>query len=130
VDSIANKANGFLLKDMQAQQLISSIRESASGLMMLPEIVAAKLVAYLQQILPEANHQADAAQLKKQGIDLTGREKDIANLMIKGMNNRQIAEMLSMSEGTVKNYISNVYGKIGVHERVKAVHLLQEFLSP
>ena len=46
-------------------------------------------------------------------------EKEICTLIVEGLNNRQIADRLYISEGTVKNYISSIYDKTGIHDRVK-----------
>ncbi|MDE5679222.1 MAG: response regulator transcription factor, partial [Lachnospiraceae bacterium] len=53
--------------------------------------------------------------------ELTGRENEICALMADGLTNKQIADKLYISEGTVKNYISNIYDKTGIHDRVKLV---------
>lgn len=53
--------------------------------------------------------------------ELTDREKEISFLMAEGLTNRQIADRLYISEGTVKNYISNIYDKTGIHDRVKLI---------
>ena len=53
--------------------------------------------------------------------ELTEREKEICTLMVEGLTNRQIADRLYISEGTVKNYISNIYDKTGIHDRVKLI---------
>ena len=58
--------------------------------------------------------------------ELTEREKEIAGLMVEGLSNRQIADKLYISEGTVKNYISNIYDKTGIHDRVKLVVALKQ----
>ena len=50
---------------------------------------------------------------------LTEREKEICTLIAEGLTNRQIADKLYISEGTVKNYISSIYDKTGIHDRVK-----------
>ena len=52
---------------------------------------------------------------------MTGREREIATLLAEGLTNRQIADKLYISEGTVKNYISSIYDKTGIHDRVKLV---------
>ena len=57
--------------------------------------------------------------------ELSDREKEIAYLISEGLNNRQIANKLYISEGTVKNYISNIYDKTGIHDRVKLAMLLK-----
>ena len=66
-----------------------------------------------------AKHHAMLA--KEFAEELTGREKDICTLMVEGLTNRQIADRLYISEGTVKNYISNIYDKTGIHDRVKLI---------
>jgi DNA-binding NarL/FixJ family response regulator len=53
--------------------------------------------------------------------DMTEREKEICTLLAEGLTNRQIAEQLYISEGTVKNYISSIYDKTGIHDRVKLI---------
>ena len=50
---------------------------------------------------------------------LTEREKEICSLIAEGLTNKQIADRLYISEGTVKNYISSIYDKTGIHDRVK-----------
>ncbi len=58
--------------------------------------------------------------------DITQREKEICTLMVEGLTNKQIAQKLYISEGTVKNYISNIYDKTGIHDRVKLIVALKE----
>lgn len=53
--------------------------------------------------------------------NMTEREKQICFLMAEGLTNKQIADRLYISEGTVKNYISNIYDKTGIHDRVKLI---------
>ena len=53
--------------------------------------------------------------------ELTDREREIASLLVEGLSNKQIADKLFISEGTVKNYISSIYDKTGIHDRVKLV---------
>ena len=57
--------------------------------------------------------------------DFTEREQEIAALLVEGLTNRQIADRLYISEGTVKNYISTIYDKTGIHDRVKLVVALK-----
>ncbi len=58
--------------------------------------------------------------------DMTEREKEICTLLAKGLNNRQIADELYISEGTVKNYISSIYDKTGIHDRSKLIVAMKE----
>ena len=53
--------------------------------------------------------------------EMTDREREISVLLAEGLTNRQIADKLYISEGTVKNYISSIYDKTGIHDRVKLV---------
>ena len=52
---------------------------------------------------------------------MTQREKEICTLLARGFTNKQISETLFISEGTVKNYISSIYDKTGIHDRAKLV---------
>ncbi|MED0672443.1 response regulator transcription factor [Aneurinibacillus aneurinilyticus] len=126
IEGLANGASGFLLKDMQGDKLIATIRDAARGQMMLPAVIAAKLAARLSHFSSQAQSAIHTERLKEQGIELSEREKEIASLMLLGMSNRQIAKSLFISEGTVKNYISVIYTKIGTNERSKAILYLKE----
>lgn len=53
--------------------------------------------------------------------EMTSREQEICTLLAKGLTNKQIAETLFISEGTVKNYISGIYEKTGIHDRAKLI---------
>ena len=53
--------------------------------------------------------------------EMTEREREIATLLAEGLTNRQIADKLYVSEGTVTNYVSSIYDKTGIHDRVKLV---------
>lgn len=52
---------------------------------------------------------------------MTSRESEICSLLAQGLTNRQIADTLYISEGTVKNYISSIYDKTGIHDRAKLI---------
>ena len=60
-----------------------------------------------------------------EGIDLTEREKEICGLLKDGLTNSQIASVLFISEGTVKNYMSSIYDKFDIHDRAKLVSHLK-----
>ncbi len=125
VEGLANGANGYLLKDMVGDKMISSIRDTVNGQFVLPAVVAAKLAARMSQIT------ADYEQWQRSpgsSVELTEREKDLARLIIRGLNNREIAETLHIAEGTVRNYISVMYSKLGVVDRPQAILRLQKLL--
>ncbi|GEN34187.1 response regulator transcription factor [Aneurinibacillus danicus] len=126
VEGMANGASGFLLKDMPGDKLIASIRDAVKGQMMMPAVIAAKLAARLSHVSFQTRSSIHVERLKQQGIGLSEREREVAVLMLQGMSNRQIAKTLFISEGTVKNYISMIYAKIGTNERSKAILYLKE----
>jgi DNA-binding NarL/FixJ family response regulator len=129
LDGLSNGASGYLLKDMEGHRLIQAIRDAASGKLMMPAVIAAKLAANLTRLSAAAELDGNALGAMRREIRLTERESEIAGLMVQGMNNRQIAKALFMHEGTVRNYVSVIYSKFGVSDRAKALIVLQEWLS-
>jgi DNA-binding NarL/FixJ family response regulator len=125
IEALANGAIGFLLKDIQTDRLLEAIRQAARGEMMLPSSIAAKLAARLSASSLVATAPAPA-EVRAPGIKFSDRELTIIPLMIEGRTNREIASLLFMSEGTVKNYISGIYDKIGTNDRTQAVILLKK----
>ncbi len=131
-------ASGYLLKDIQGNKLISAIRDSIAGNMLMPSNIATKLAAKLSQMPSDQLHSSKAkssdfsegeqefSRLQLRSSDFSERELEIVKLMVKGYSNKQIAAALCISEGTAKNYISIIYSKIGTNDRTKAVIYLQE----
>lgn len=128
VDGLMSGAAGFLLKDMPGDKLIQSIRDCMRGQLMMPAVIASKLAARLTLAAGGGSADWSAQRLRSEGITFTEREKSIIQLMMEGSTNRQIAGVLYMSEGTVKNYVSMIYNKIGTNDRTKAILTLQELL--
>jgi DNA-binding NarL/FixJ family response regulator len=128
VESFSAGADGFLLKDLQGDQLIRSVREAAEGQLIMPSFVASRLVSLLRTDRKTGSARLSAARLKNEGIVLSPRERDIAEMLILGKSNRQIATQLFMSDGTVRNYISGIYNKIGTKDREQAIDILKRFM--
>lgn len=107
-------ASGYLLKDATAQKLVEAIQTAARGESFLQPSIAAKVVAEFarQSARPSANQSLSEP--------LTSREIDILRLLSSGMNNHEIAEQLVIAEGTVKNHVTNILGKLGVRDRTQA----------
>jgi DNA-binding NarL/FixJ family response regulator len=99
-------AAGYLLKDVQPQELVAAIRTVHGGGALLHPKVAARL---LQEMSVEAP-----------GADLTPREREVLALIGRGMPNKVIARELSLSEKTVKAHVSNILAKLGVTDRTQA----------
>lgn len=126
IDALASGAVGFLLKDIPTDKLLQAIRDAANGSIMLPSSIAVKLAARLAA--PQHNTRPPIAGTRNKltEVKFTDREMSIIALMVEGRNNRDIAQLLFMSEGTVKNYISSIYDKIGTNDRTQAVIWLKD----
>lgn len=128
VEAMSAGADGFLLKDMPSERVVQTVRDAAAGQLMLPSSIAAKLAARLMTLTNVKADVFDEAKLKREGLLFTDRERRMILLMIDGSSNKQIAASLFMSEGTVRNYISVIYNKIGTNDRQAAVQRLKELL--
>ncbi len=128
VEAMSAGADGFLLKDMPSERVVQTVRDAAAGQLMLPSSIAAKLAARLMTLTNVKADVFDEAKLKRDGLLFTDRERRMILLMIDGSSNKQIAASLFMSEGTVRNYISVIYNKIGTNDRQAAVQRLRELL--
>lgn len=128
VDAMAGGADGFLLKDMPSKMIVQTIHEAMKGGVMLPAPIASKLAAKLSVLSDSRADAFDEEKLKKSGYAFTERERRIILLLIEGYTNRQISSSLFMSEGTVRNYISVIYNKLGTSDRQAAIVLLKDLL--
>jgi DNA-binding NarL/FixJ family response regulator len=125
---MAGGADGFLLKDMPSKQIVQTIREAMNGGVMLPVPIASKLAARLAILSDKRADSFDEGKLKEAGFAFTERERKIIMLMIEGYTNRQISSTLFMSEGTVRNYVSVIYNKLGTSDRQAAISILNGLL--
>jgi DNA-binding NarL/FixJ family response regulator len=111
-DVIRAGAAGYLLKDTPRAELIRAIEGTANGLTFVDPNVAGKLFARVS-----AGGNASGTAL---AADLSARERDIVKLRARGMSNADIAHRLYLSEGTVRNYVSAIFVKLGVADRTQA----------
>ncbi|GAB6929180.1 response regulator transcription factor [Paenibacillus sp. JCM 10914] len=125
VEGLVNGASGYLLKSMLAKKIIPSVRDIVSGQYIMPTIVAAKLAQRLTH-LPMEQHAVTKVDMP--GVELSEREKQVAELIAQGSNNREIAAALFISEGTVRNYLSVIYSKLCVTNRFQAFVKLHSLL--
>jgi len=107
-------AKGYLLKDVSLAKLTEAIRLVANGGTMISPVVTERLLRGLKNAPLPASPDYGEEQL-------TPRETEILRLMTGGYSNREIASALQLSEGTVKNHVSNILGKLGVRDRTRAV---------
>jgi DNA-binding NarL/FixJ family response regulator len=122
IAALAGGANGYLLKDTEIDKLIGTIHEVFEGRLTIQNEVAAKLAEGLSRLNYMKKEKNDLVS----DLDLSGREKEIASMMVQGFTNKQISAALYIAEGTVRNYISNIYSKINIGDRTKAVLYLKE----
>ncbi len=108
-------ALGYLLKDVSADRLVEAVQAAARGESVLQPSVAAKVVARFAQL-------DDAPRSRPQPlvVPLSDRELDVLRLLADGRSNREIATALFLAEGTVKNHVTNVLGKLGARDRTQA----------
>ena len=109
-------ANGYIVKDAESSILIDGIREVSNGVSYVYPTMADGQKKQLQKL--KDLEDGDALEEKK--IRLTKREYEILTLIADGLNNREIANTLFISEKTVKNHVSNIFKKIKVNDRTQA----------
>ncbi len=109
-------AAGFLLKDSPSEKLCEAIRFAARGETWLQPSVAAKLVAEFGRLAPRPAPSAGGSLPEP----LSAREREVLRCLADGMSNKEIGRRLSISEGTVKNHMSQVLGKLQVLDRTQA----------
>ena len=120
-EAIAGGADGYLLKDSGKDAILGAVNQIMGGTTVLDQKVMMRLTALMSRNLGAGKPGAREPAAKEFAEELTEREKEICTLMVEGLTNRQIADRLYISEGTVKNYISNIYDKTGIHDRVKLI---------
>jgi DNA-binding NarL/FixJ family response regulator len=106
-------ARGYLLKDVTLELLTEAIRRVSTGETLFNPTLTVRLMR-------ELNPTSRRADLNPEE-SLTDREAEILRLMTGGYSNREIAIALDISEGTVKNHVSNILSKLGVRDRTRAV---------
>ncbi|MBP5761983.1 MAG: response regulator transcription factor [Lachnospiraceae bacterium] len=109
-DAISSGADGYLLKDSGKDAILGAVNQLMTGVSVLDPKVMSRLTSLMTK-----NTDVDLFG------EMTDREREIAALLAEGLTNGQIADKLYISEGTVKNYISSIYDKTGIHDRVKLV---------
>jgi DNA-binding NarL/FixJ family response regulator len=114
-------AVGYLLKDAPSEKLVEAIRATARGESFLQPSVAAKLVAEFARL---TDHPSPRPQPLVEPI--SDRELEVLRLIADGSSNKEIANTLVIAEGTVKNHITSILGKLGVTGRLQAVNKARE----
>jgi DNA-binding NarL/FixJ family response regulator len=108
-------ARGFLNKDVSLDELVAAIRALARGDTWFQPALTASLRRGIEGARGTRPRDSPSAER------LTDRERDVLRLMAGGYSNREIAGVLDTAEGTVKNQVSSILGKLGVRDRTRAV---------
>ena len=126
LDALRAGAKGYLLKDSSLERLTAAVRTLVEGGTVLQPGLTERAVAGLAQRGGDDGEARSDAATDARGPRLaieppTDREREVLRLMAAGWTNKQIARGLDLSEGTVKNHVSVLLGKIGVRDRTRAV---------
>ena len=109
-------ALGYLLKACSADKLCESVRAAAKGTSVLEPSVAARMMAELNRLTSKEGKKVSGALADP----LTERELAVLKLLAEGCSNKEIGSRLTITEGTVKNHMTNVLGKLGALDRTQA----------
>lgn len=118
VNALKRGADGYLLKDMEPEELIVALKEAASGKMVVSPTLTSVLAESLRDNRPQTDNNL---------LSLTPRESDILDLISQGLSNKMIARKLDIAESTVKVHVKHLLKKLNLKSRVEAaVWVLQQ----
>lgn len=115
-DGLRAGAVGYLLKDVASEKLVEAIHAAARGESFLQPSIAAKVLAEFARLDERATPPPQPVLVEP----LSERELEILRRMASGGSNKEIAVALFITEGTVKNHVTNILGKLGVRDRTQA----------
>jgi DNA-binding NarL/FixJ family response regulator len=115
-DAIKAGAMGYLLKEISIEEVAAAIRAVYGGQSLISPSMASKLLNEFASMIKRGDERQQVSAPR-----LTEREMEVLRLVAKGLNNRDIAEQLFISENTVKNHIRNILEKLQLHSRMEAV---------
>lgn len=121
-DGLRAGAVGYLLKDVSSEKLFEAIRAAARGEYFLLPSITTKVMAEFSRL-----SRLKPVKIQPLAEPLSPREMEILRMVATGASNRDIAESLVIAEGTVKNHLTNILGKLNVKDRMQAVLKAREF---
>ena len=115
--ALENGAVGFVRKDAPPRTLLKAIRDAAGGQTVLAADLAVRLAGAMRQ-------SPDERELRRRAQALTGRQREVLALLVEGRSNREIAQALFVSEGTVKNHVTQILHALDVRDRTRLAVLI------
>jgi len=135
-DALKNGADGYLLKDAKSDEIIKGIKTVYSGNVLLQPEIAAKVVKAFNTMMSSHekeetdnsnNVEKDNNEIKGKYETLTARESQIARLVADGKSNKEISEILFIAEGTVKNHLTKILGKLELRGRTQLALFIKQY---
>ena len=118
-----NGASGYLLKDTSASALIDAVKNAYAGDTILPAKIARRIADAARMVSSDREYKL------KRKFSLSEREVGIALMIYEGFTNKQIAIALKLTDGTARNYISNIYDKLEASSRTDAVQKMKSAIE-
>jgi DNA-binding NarL/FixJ family response regulator len=115
-DALRAGASGFMLKDAPAEEIAAAVRIIARGEALLAPAITRAVIAEFVRQLPTA-----ATTLPPAAGELTPREREVFDLLARGLSNPEICDRLVISEATTKTHVARILQKLGLRDRVQAV---------
>ncbi|MDD3224529.1 MAG: response regulator transcription factor [Clostridium sp.] len=119
-EGLKNGADGYILKDSDSKEIMSAIKSAISGEVMLNPKVTVRVINALNSL-----NSGNKSEKNKLIESLTPREREVAKHVFNGENNKDIANKLFVTEGTVKNYVSKIFEKLEVNSRAELIVMLR-----
>ncbi len=118
-------ARGYFLKDISSEEMAEAVRTVAAGGALIQPSITRKVLSEFSRLA--ANPVSGISSQHKLEEPLTDREMDVLLVLAEGLSNKEISERLFITEGTVKNHVSNLIAKLNVRDRTQAIIKAQEF---
>lgn len=117
MEAMEKGASGYLLKDSSPESIRDGIKVAMSGKIVMDHVVSSQFLTAHQSV--DAAEEAESLAAQMAQLDLHDRELEIIKLVARGMNNKEIAQTLFLSEGTIKNHISTILSKLELRDRTQ-----------
>jgi DNA-binding NarL/FixJ family response regulator len=121
-------ARGYLLKDISSEEMADAVRKVAAGEALIQPSITRKVLAEFSRLAVNAGKQASTDNAPRHTLPepLTEREQEVLCALARGLSNHEIADLLVITDGTVKNHLHNLFAKLEVRDRTQAVLKAQE----